>query len=80
MSLVARVLLLLVPSVIALDPAVAHTAASGDFAGLVDIGGGRQMYLECRGTGTPTVVLVAGLKASTEDWSTADKSAPAVFP
>ena len=38
------------------------------------------MYLECRGTGSPTVVLVAGLKASAEDWSIAGKSAPAVFP
>ena len=28
----------------------------------------------------PTVVLVAGLKASAEDWSIAGKSAPAVFP
>jgi pimeloyl-ACP methyl ester carboxylesterase len=72
--------LLLVPLVSALDPAAAHTAASGDFAGLVDIGGGRKMYMECRGKGSPTVVLVAGLRASAEDWSIADKSAPAVFP
>ncbi|MGB2594966.1 MAG: hypothetical protein WBC87_08620, partial [Pseudolabrys sp.] len=39
-----------------------QAALSEDFAGLVDIGGGRKMYLECRGTGSPTVVLVAGLK------------------
>ena len=32
---------------------------SDDFAGLVDIGG-RSIYLECHGTGSPTVVLVAG--------------------
>ena len=38
------------------------------------------MYLECRGTGAPTVVLVGGLRASAEDWSIADKSASAVFP
>ena len=38
------------------------------------------MYLECRGAGSPTVVLVAGLKASAEDWGSAHKSAPAVFP
>jgi pimeloyl-ACP methyl ester carboxylesterase len=38
------------------------------------------MYLECRGAGSPTVVLVAGLKASAEDWSLAGKSAAAVFP
>ena len=30
--------------------------------------------------GSPTVVLVAGLKASAEDWSIAGKSAPTVFP
>ena len=68
--------LLLVP----LATAVAHAAGSGDFAGLVDIGGGRKIYLECRGTGSPTVVLVGGLRASAEDWSIGDKSASPVFP
>ena len=67
----------LFPLVTALVPAAAHAAASGDFAGLIDIGGGRKMYLECRGTGSPTVVLVGGLRASAEDWGIADKSAPA---
>ena len=38
------------------------SAASGDFSGLVDIGG-RSLYLECHGTGSPTVVLVAGYRA-----------------
>jgi len=37
------------------------------------------MYLECRGTGSPTVVLVAGLRGSAEDWTVADKQLPAVF-
>jgi hypothetical protein len=32
-------------------------------------GGGRKMYLECQGTGFPTVLLVAGLKGSVEDWN-----------
>ncbi len=62
MSLGARVSLLLVPLVTALDPAAAHATQSGDFTGLVDVGGGRKMYLECRGSGSPTVVLVAGLR------------------
>jgi pimeloyl-ACP methyl ester carboxylesterase len=57
-----------------------QAALTEDSAGLVDIGGGRKMYLECRGTGSPTVVLVAGLKASAEDWSIAEKTAPTVFP
>ena len=63
----------------ALDPAAAHAAGSGDFAGSVDIGGGRKMYLECRGSGSPTVVFVAGLKGSAEDWNIAEKQAPTVF-
>ena len=44
------------------------TAAQGDFAGLVDIGG-RRLYLECRGTGSPTVVLEAGGFARGDIWS-----------
>jgi len=44
-------------------------AAQGDFAGLVDIGGGRRLYLECRGTGSPTVVLEAGYRSSAKIWS-----------
>jgi len=36
------------------------TAARGDFADLVDIGG-RSLHLECRGVGAPTVILEGGL-------------------
>jgi hypothetical protein len=32
---------------------------SGDFAGLIDIGG-RRLYLACKGSGSPTVILEAG--------------------
>ena len=46
---------------------------------LVEVGGGRRMYLECRGTGTPTVVLVAGLKASADDWDSPGIAAPTVL-
>ena len=41
---------------------------SGDFAGLVDIGG-RKLYLECHGAGSPTVVLVAGGSSSARYWT-----------
>src|SRR5690348_13329403 len=54
-------------------------AAPPDFAGLVDIGRGRKLYLQCRGTGSPTVVLVAGLRGSADDWTVADKPGPTVF-
>lgn len=54
---------------------------SDDMAGLFDVGDGRQMYLECRGTGSPTVVLVSGQRASAQDWmEVADGvDGPAVF-
>jgi pimeloyl-ACP methyl ester carboxylesterase len=35
-------------------------AMAADVGGLVDIGGERNLYVECRGTGAPTVVLIAG--------------------
>jgi pimeloyl-ACP methyl ester carboxylesterase len=43
--------------------------ASGDFAGLVDTGGGRRLYLECRGEGGPTVILEAGYRSPATVWS-----------
>jgi pimeloyl-ACP methyl ester carboxylesterase len=49
-------------------PASSPSAASGDFAGLVDIGG-RSLYLECHGTGSPTVILEAGYRASGRYWT-----------
>jgi len=56
------------------------TPAQGNFAGLVDIGGGRKMYLECHGTGHPTVVLVPGLDSGADAWTTAQaKSQRPVF-
>ena len=48
------------------SPSVAQT---GDSARLVDIGGGRKMYLECRGTGSPTVVLISGKGNGAADWN-----------
>lgn len=45
------------------------TPALGDYAGLVTIGDGREMYLECRGTGSPTVVLVSGLDSAADVWT-----------
>ena len=56
--------------------------AAADRAGTVDVGDGRELYLECHGTGSPTVILVSGLGDSAEVWSTrldeADTSAPTV--
>ena len=46
----------------------ASPAVQGDSAGLVDIGG-RRLYLECQGAGSPTVVLEAGLGDRADIWS-----------
>jgi pimeloyl-ACP methyl ester carboxylesterase len=55
--------------------ATASADAGADRAGPVDIGDGREIYLECHGTGSPTVVLVSGLGDSAEIWSTAPDQA-----
>jgi pimeloyl-ACP methyl ester carboxylesterase len=72
-------LIFIVPLVHSLGVAVAHAAENSDFAGLVDIGNGRKMYLKCAGRGSPTVMLVGGLRASADDWNISDKSKPTVF-
>jgi len=55
--------------------------ARGDFAGLVGIGHGRRMYLECHGRGRPTVVLEAGLRSRGDFWMpTEDTRGRAVVP
>lgn len=52
-----------------------RSATGGDpnpvvFGGrLVSIGGGRSLYLKCQGSGTPTVILEAGVGAGSDDWS-----------
>ena len=38
-------------------------ASRGDFAGSVEIPGGRHLYLECHGSGSPTVIFEAGLRS-----------------
>ena len=46
----------------------AATPSQPAASGRVDIGGGRRLYYECRGTGTPTVVLESGLRNTAEAW------------
>ncbi len=72
-------LIFLVSLTISLDVPVTYAAERGNFAGLVELGGGRKMYLKCSGGGSPTVVLVGGLRASADDWSISNKSKPTVF-
>ena len=46
----------------------ASPLAAGDFSALVDIGG-RKLYLECRGQGSPAVILETGAYARADVWS-----------
>ncbi|GFG51946.1 alpha/beta hydrolase [Mycolicibacterium agri] len=52
----------------ALCVAPAATAEVGDVSEQVEIGGGRGIFAECRGAGSPTVVLIAGKGNGAEDW------------
>ena len=45
------------------------TPTRRDFAGLIDVGGGRQIWATCKGQGSPTVVLLSGHGNGAEDWS-----------
>jgi CubicO group peptidase (beta-lactamase class C family) len=47
----------------------ASKPASDNFADLVDIGAGRKMYLECAGSGSPTVNLESGYRNDADIWS-----------
>ena len=38
-------------------------------SGLVDIGGGRQLYLECQGSGSPTVFIIPGKGSYAQAWN-----------
>ncbi len=68
----------------------AFVPGDGDRAGLVRLGDGREMYLECRGTGAQVVVFISGAGAAADNWSysgsatdeadPAEPSASAVLP
>src|SRR5687767_3714509 len=86
--LVLFILLLSGPLPAEAQPATPATASpiatSGDVARLVDIGGGREMYLTCRGEGAPTVILESGYPNNADIWDTIalgpDADETAVFP
>jgi pimeloyl-ACP methyl ester carboxylesterase len=70
------------------DTAVVDTASGdvrsaggpvrGRFAGQIDIGGGRKLYLRCAGTGSPTVILESGIHDSSDPWTLTDTQPPVV--
>src|SRR5262245_61289469 len=69
MSLAVGVLVLCVSFVNPFSPVIAYAGGNKEFAELVDIGGHRKMYLECKGTGSPTVVLISGTRGAHDDWT-----------
>ena len=46
----------------------------------VEVGRGRSIYLECKGAGSPTIVLQSGYGNAGDIWSLTDTTSPAVFP
>ncbi len=67
------ILMLPAPSAFAAQeasPVPSPADGSGDIAGLFDIGGGRRLYLECTGSGGPTVILEAGYRSPIDVWTT----------
>src|SRR5262249_50833720 len=56
------------------------TSGAKTFAKRVNIGGGRSMYIECRGSGSPTVLLLSGTDTASDLWHAADQKPPKVYP
>ena len=57
----------------------ATTASADSFAKRVDIGGGRMMYIECHGSGSPTVLLISGTDTASDLWHATNQKAPTVY-
>ena len=57
----------------------AVTGGSEDLVLMQEVDG-RKLFLECRGSGSPTVILQSGFGNAGDIWSLTDTSAPAVFP
>ena len=70
---------IVVLALIALACSLATTARAESFAKRVDIGGGRKMYIECHGSGSPTVLLISGTDTASDLWHAADQKGPAVY-
>ncbi|MGN6206365.1 alpha/beta fold hydrolase [Humibacter sp.] len=65
------------------DTSSITTPVHGDFAGPVGIGDNRKIFMECRGSGSPTVVLLSGFGDRADTWQNLPSPSPdsaAVFP
>src|ERR1700745_1758265 len=64
---------------IALACSLAITARAESFAKRVHIGGGRMMYIECHGSGSPSVLLISGTDAASDLWRATGPKGPTVY-
>jgi pimeloyl-ACP methyl ester carboxylesterase len=67
------------PSESASEPG-AESGSGSASARSIDIGGGRKIFLQCAGEGTPTVILESGIHDSSEYWVNAQPNPPAIGP
>jgi pimeloyl-ACP methyl ester carboxylesterase len=56
------------------------TVPQRDFAVTFDVGGGRKMYMQCSGQGSPTVVLISGGGVAGDVWDSPLGKQPTVYP
>jgi len=77
MSMASAVLLVTVSCIATVGAASAGGPAHGDFTGRIEIGGGRHLYLQCKGSGTPVVILESGIHDSSDTWSIMSPEPPA---
>jgi pimeloyl-ACP methyl ester carboxylesterase len=56
------------------------SANQEEIAGTFDVGGGRMMYLQCTGQGSPTVILISGGGIAADLWDSPLGEQPTVYP
>jgi pimeloyl-ACP methyl ester carboxylesterase len=69
MTAVCRLIIVAILAAAAAIPVCAPAAADDGWTGLVQIGGGRSIYLDCRGAGTPTVLIIPGKGSYADAWN-----------
>lgn len=62
------------PPTVTSSPTATTVPTEGEFAGMVDIGDGRGVYLECAGAGSPTVLLISGTGNAGDVWREASSA------
>ncbi len=61
--------LIMIPAAVMAVGCVQSHAEPTAFAGLVEIGDGRELFLDCQGAGSPTVLVIPGKGSYAEAWN-----------